>query len=255
MAFYPNLLSFINTETVVKLVHEISKKEGLGKLLGEGVKRVAQHLGEDASPADITIKGLEGPAHDARSGKALSVTYGTANRGMCHIHNLEGMAWDSLKNEFGLVPYGLTPGDEVDRWDEKDKGKAASLLQDFGILPDILGMCKFYIYNGLTLPDLVSILSALTGREIDDKELLAVGERVINLQRMFNIREGITAAEDMVPHRVREIPEFGRYSSEEKCVIKDYEGMLREYYDARGWNKDTGAPSTEKLEQLGLGRL
>jgi aldehyde:ferredoxin oxidoreductase len=248
-------LTWGNTKTMVELVRQIGDRKGLGKLLGEGVKRASQQIGERASASDITVKGLEGPAHDGRSGKTLTLMYGTSNRGMCHIHPLEGMAYDSLQNSFGLVPFGLQDPKTVDRWAEKGKGKAAKLLQDFGILPDILGICKFFSYNGLGLPELSELLTALTGWEVDGKELLTIGERVFNLQRMFNIREGITRADDLVPRRTAEIPEFGRYADKPECGIKDYEKMLEEYYEARAWKKDTGRPTRDKLRQLGLESL
>jgi aldehyde:ferredoxin oxidoreductase len=171
---------------------------------------------------------------------------------MCHIHPLEGHAYDSLKNDFGLVPYGVPDPETVDRHTEEGKGEIAKTLQDFGMLPDILGICKFYVYNGLHLPELAELLSSLTGWDIDAKELLTVGERVYNLQRMFNVREGIGRKDDYIPDRVRQLPEFGQYSAMAECEIKDYAGMLDEYYKARGWSKDTGIPTKEKLHRLGL---
>ena len=195
---------------------------------------------------------MEAPAHDPRSGKALAVTYGTANRGMCHIHPLEGMAYDSGKKDFGMTKYGIPDPLTVDRWEEKGKGKIVKILQDDLIVPDILSTCKFLMYVGLTLDNYAEMLSAITNWDIDGKELLKIGERVINLQRLFNIREGFTQKDDLLPERMRGLPKFGDYKDEKKCVIKDYEGMLNEYYEARGWDKQTGKPLTEKLHDLDI---
>jgi aldehyde:ferredoxin oxidoreductase len=96
------------------------------------------------------------------------------------------------------------------------------------------------------------MLSAITNWDIDGKELLKIGERVINLQRLFNIREGFTNKDDLLPERMRGLPKFGDYKDEKKCVIKDYEGMLNEYYEARGWDKQTGKPLPEKLHDLDI---
>jgi aldehyde:ferredoxin oxidoreductase len=174
---------------------------------------------------------------------------------MCHIHPLEGMAYDSLKNDFGLVPFGAPDPETIGNHSEEGKGKITKLLQDFGILPDILGICKFYVYNGLHLPELAELISSLTGWDIDEAELLNIGERVYNLQRMFNAREGVRRKDDYIPERARQIPEFGEHSSVEECEIKEYDQMLDEYYEARSWNKETGVPTKEKLQQLGLGAL
>jgi len=245
-------LTWGNAETIVELVRKISSRKGIGRILGEGTRLASQQIGRGSEMLAIEVKGLEGPAHDGRSGKALAVMYGVGNRGMCHIHPLEGMAYDSLKNDFGLVPYGLPDPKTVDRFAEGGKGSAAKLLQDFGILPDILGICKFYVYNGLGLPELAELTSSLTGWDIDVKELLKIGERIYNMQRMFNVREGVTREDDYLPERVHRVPEFGKYSSVVECEIKDYQRMLDEYYEARGWNRETGIPTKGKLQQLGL---
>jgi aldehyde:ferredoxin oxidoreductase len=227
-------------------------REGIGDILAEGVKIASEKIGEGSEEFAIQGKGLEAPAHDARSGKALAVAYGTANRGMCHIHPLEGMAYDSGKFDFGMAKYGLPDPNTVHRWDEKGKGKSVKILQDGLIVPDILCICKFFMYGGLNIDDYAEMLSALTGWEIDGWELLKVGERVTNLQRLFNMREGFGRNDDLIPKRVRKIPSFGIYKDEQRCAIKDYEGMLNEYYEARGWDLLTGKPSKDKLRELGL---
>ena len=245
-------LAWGNPPVLPKLVRMIADRQGLGDLLAEGVKRAAEKLGGDAPEFAVHIKGMEGPAHDPRSGKALALAYGTGNRGMCHIHPVEAMAWDSGKMDFGLKKYGLPDPESVDRWAEKAKGPAVRLLQDGLILPDILGTCKFFMYAGVTIDHWAALASALTGRELDGNELLKIGERVSNLQRLFNIREGFGKADDLLPARVRAVPLSGKYAEQPDCAIRDYEGMLAEYYDARGWDQATGAPGNEKLRELGL---
>jgi len=245
-------LSWGNPDALPELVRLISMREGIGDILAEGVKIASEKLGKGSEEFAIHGKGLEAPAHDARSGKALAVAYGTANRGMCHIHPLEAMAYDSGKFDFGMAKYGLPDPNTVHRWDEKGKGKSVKILQDGLIMPDILSTCKFFMYGGLNIDNYADMLSALTGWEIDGWELLKVGERVTNLQRLFNMREGFGRNDDLIPERVRKIPSFGIYKDEQRCAIKDYEGMLNEYYEARGWDLITGKPSKDKLRELGL---
>lgn len=246
-------LSWGNPDVLPILVEKISKREGLGNILANGVLKAAQKIGQGAEKFAIHVKGLEGPAHDPRSGKLLAVTYGTANRGMCHIHPLEGMAYDSGKFNWGMIPYGVPDPNQLDRWDEKGKGEITKTLQDGLILPDILGVCKFFMYFGLTLEHYAKLLSAFTGWHLDGKDLLKIGERVNNLQRLFNIRGGFSRKDDVIPIRARQRPQFGAYQGEERCIINDYEGMLVEYYKARGWDKETGRPDRKKLMGLGLG--
>jgi aldehyde:ferredoxin oxidoreductase len=182
----------------------------------------------------------------------LGLSYGVGNTGMNHIHPIEGMAWDAGKADFGLLPYGLPDPAGIDRWDEPGKGEAVKILHDFGMLPDMLGTCKFYAYSGVTVDDMAEMMTALTGRTVTGKDLLKAGSRVYTLQRLFNVREGVTRADDMLPEKVLKQPAFGYYSEEPACVTKRYGEMLDEYYAARGWDCD-GRPTGETLEFLGLG--
>ncbi len=245
-------LSWGNADVLPVLVKMMALREGIGDTLAEGVKKAAEIIGKGAEAHAIHIKGLEGPAHDPRSGKALAITYGTANRGMCHIQPLEGMAWDSGKMDWGLMKYGLPDPEKIDRWDEKGKGKAVKILQDGLVVPDILNTCKFFMYADITLEHLADIFAAATGWEVNAQDLITVGERVLNLQRMFNMREGLTREDDHLPERVAQQPASGFYENEPKCAISDFDSMLDEYYEARDWDLKTGIPSKEKLKQLGL---
>jgi aldehyde:ferredoxin oxidoreductase len=245
-------LSWGNADSLPILVERISKREGIGDLLADGVLKAAKKIGKNAEKFAIHCKGLEGPAHDPRSGKALAVTYGTANRGMCHIHPLEGMAYDSGKFDFGMIPYGVPDPNKIDRWDEKGKGKIVKILQDGLIMPDVLGVCKFFMYAGVTLEQYAKLLSSFTGWNLKGKDLVQIGERTNNLQRLFNTREGFSKKDDSIPDRAKQRPLFGAYQDEDRCIVKDYEGMLREYYIERGWDLETGKPKPEKLDELGI---
>jgi len=169
-----------------------------------------------------------------------------------YIQPLEGMSYDRGKMSWGMMEYGLKDPDDVDRWEEDGKGKAVKLLQDGLILPDILGTCKFMMYAGITPRHWNNILCAITGWDMSSSELLKVGERVANLQRMFNVREGFTREQDQLPDRILELPEFGKYKDEPDCVISDINKMLNEYYAARDWDKISGRPTNAKLEELGI---
>ncbi|MGD9410992.1 MAG: aldehyde ferredoxin oxidoreductase family protein [Desulfobacterales bacterium] len=248
-------LSWGNPDALPELVRMISLREGIGDILAEGVKVASEKIGKGSEEFAIHGKGLEAPAHDPRSGKALAVTYGTASRGLCHIQPLEGMAYDSGKLDWGLTAYGIPDPNTVERWDEKGKGQIVKVLQDGLVLPDILNTCKFFMYAGITLENLAELLSASTGWDITGRDLLKVGERVLNLQRLFNIREGLSRKDDILPERIKQKPAFGFYEKEDQCAIKDFEGMLDEYYEARKWDLKTGTPSKEKLKELGLEEL
>lgn len=245
-------LSWGNSAMVPELLKMIAFREGLGNILAEGVRKAAQIIGKGSEAFAIHVKGLEGAAHDPRSGKLLGVAYGTANRGMCHIHPLEGMAFDRGKMSWGMQNHGASDPEQCDRWDEEGKGTQCAILQRGLILPDILCTCKFMCYAGINPEHWASMLSAATGWDMDAKELILVGERSHNLQRLFNMREGLRRADDRLPKRVLSKPEFGAYQDTPECATEDFEALLDEYYTACGWDLTTGIPTNAKLESLGL---
>ena len=161
------------------------------------------------------------------------------------MHPFEGQVYETVNLDVGLIPYGLPAPTEINRFAEEGKASIVKMMQDYGILPDILGICKFYIFDGLLPGDLANLLSALTGWEVNAGELLRVGARVYDLQRRFNTREGITRKDDKLPDRCLRLPEFGIYATVEECQIKNYEQMLTACYEARGWDKETGIPPEE----------
>ena len=245
-------LSWGNGAVLPRLVEMIALREGIGDILADGVRRAAETIGGGAERFAVHVKGLEGPCHDPRAGKTLAVSYGTGNRGMCHIHPLETVAYDCSHTDFGLIPFGLPDPNQFGRWDEEGKGEATRILQDGGALPDILGTCKFYMYVGITPKEYAAMLSALTGWKVTGEELLEAAERVTNLQRLFNCREGFGREQDRLPDRARSLPAFGKYAGSPESAVRNYDLMLDEYYDARGWDRKTGAPLEETLLRLGI---
>lgn len=245
-------LTWGNSEVLPLLVKKIAAREGIGDLLAGGVKKAAEKLGGTAHEYAVQVKGLEAPAHDPRSGKALAVSYGTGSRGSCHIHPVEAMGYDAGKMDFELSDFGLPDPEGVDRWAEKGKGTVVKLLQDGGTLPDIMGTCKFMFYVGVGVKDYAAMLSGLTGWDIDGWEMLKIGERAINLQKLFNLREGFDREDDMIHPRMGMQPKFGDYKDKPDCAIADFSAMLDEYYQERGWDQATGRPTPEKLQELGL---
>lgn len=241
-----------SSEAILKGIEMIVHRKYIGDLLAEGVRVAAEKLGRGSEAFAVHVKGMEGPVHDPRSGKMLGITYATGNRGMCHIHPLEGMAFDRGKMTWGMIPYGVRDPEMIDRWDETGKGRDCKILQDGLSAPDILATCKFMMYADVTLDDWAFMLAAMTGWDINGNELYKVCERVYNLQRLFNIREGFGRKDDKLPDRILSIPQFGKYAAHPECVIQNFDLLLDEYYEAREWIKETGYPKKEKLSELGL---
>ena len=228
------IFNFGNAVLVADLIRATALKEGIGVMLAEGTRRMSALLGGDAWHYAHQVKGLELAGHSARMVKTLSIGYATNTRGGSH--------------QDARVRYG--PG--MDTYE--GKVELAILTQNMSSVGDSLVMCRFLMENGLgrEFNDEYSILlEAITGWKPNAKELTEVGERIVNLERIFNIREGVNREDDTLPYKVmmEEIPSgphkgFG--TPPEKL-----QEMLQNYYALRGWDEN-GIPKQETLKRLDL---
>jgi aldehyde:ferredoxin oxidoreductase len=249
-------LTWGNMDAVKEMLTKIVYRDGFGDVLAEGVFRAAEKLGNGSDEFALHVKGLELPAHDTRSkgyGKAWAIQYATANRGMCHSHPQEPGIVHGIFDDrvIGMRDLSATLKEP---YSEIGKGKMVKWSQDFGNVMNMLGFCSFhsYLIPGAEFKRYSDTILAATGLEITFEGLMEIGERLSNLQRCFNVREGTRRKDDMIPKRLLQVPAFGPYSDRPELEIKSYDAMLDEYYEARGWDKSTGIPKKEKLEELGI---
>jgi aldehyde:ferredoxin oxidoreductase len=246
-----------NMDAVITMMRKIALLDGFGKILGEGVRKAAETIGKGAPEIALHVKGLELPYHDPRNrrtGKSWLLQFGTANRGMCHIHPQEPSVLRGYYVKMGFEESDW-PGIE-EPYREDGKAKIVKWCQDYGMIAEIVGVCKFYQFISpvITPHEYAVMLSSATGWNTSVEELFKISERVFNLQRCFNVREGIRRKDDLVPRRLCEVPAFGPFSKIPETATKNYEAMLDEYYDVRGWTND-GIPTRETLERLALADL
>jgi aldehyde:ferredoxin oxidoreductase len=228
-----------NQEAIIALLKKIVTREGIGDLLAEGTKRTAQKIGKGADKYAMHVKGLEIPAYDPRGAKAHGLNLATSNIGASHM---TGYATQEL---FGIP-------EPAERFTPEGKGKLCKRNQDLMAISDSIIACGFpFLFGWLGIATYKQLLPAATGIEefSDEEYLLKLGERVYNLERAFNAREGFGRKEDMLPSRfLTESPKSGPV----KGHIFEMDMMLDDYYEARGWDKKTGNPTRTKLESLGL---
>jgi len=235
-------LSFGNAEAVVEMVKRIGTREGLGDILAEGVKRAAEKIGKGAEKYANHIKGLEMTGYDIRGLKTAAIGYAVSFRGADH-------------NRHGA--YGLDLGGKVNRFKvEKGRGKMVIDIEDLYTVIDSLIVCKFSrgtYFDGFK--DLARLYTLVTGIDMTPEELRVAGERINNLGRLFNVREGFTRKDDHLPAKVMSTPvpddtvSKGSYITQEELDF-----MLDDYYEARGWTRE-GFPTVEKLKAIGLDDL
>lgn len=228
-------LRFGRAELLLETVEAIAYRRGLGDLLAEGSYRLAERCG--APDLSMSVKKLEMPAYDARGMQGQGLLFATSNRGACHMRG----------NMLGLEALGVPK--LIDRLQVQGKAGYVILNQNGSSVQDSLVACKF---ANIAVADeyFARALTALTGITYPTGEMLRAGERIWTLERLYNLREGFTRADDTLPPRLLTEPATGNSAGE----VSHLEPMLDEYYRARGWTHE-GVPRPEKLAELGLAEL
>jgi aldehyde:ferredoxin oxidoreductase len=233
-------LSWGNVDAILEMVKLIGERRGLGELLGQGTKRAAEKIGNGAEAFAVHVKGMEVPAHDPRAFFSMAPNYATSPRGACHLHG------NPLIFELG----GIMPDGGITykqgRFDHDGKGLAAKTAQDFASVANSMIVCSM---AAMTMqPSIIAgFLTMACGTNYTSKDVLKAGERMVNLQRLFNLRCGITGADDKLPKRLLEPTTEGG----QKGRVPDVAYQLKEYYRVRGWTPE-GIPTAEKIKELGL---
>lgn len=231
-----------NADGMIEMIHRIGKGEGFGAILGNGVRDAAKRIGGEASRYAIHTKGLEFPAHDPRAFNSIALGYATSNRGACHLQGASHMF------EKTVVMPELGIPEPKERFRTEDHGEFMKTCQDLMCVLDSLKVCKFTLYAGLRTTHLREWLRYVAGWDLTLKELMGIGEGIFNLKRMYNVKCGITRSDDTIPERILKEP---RTEGGAKGNLPPLEGMLEEYYTARGWD-DRGVPLKVTVERLGL---
>ncbi len=233
---------------ILELIRMISLREGIGDVLAEGVRKASEKIGKGSQALAMHIKGLEIPMHDPRGKKGMALAYATAIKGADHE---SAMHDDPFERENALPELGYVK--PMGRKEYHGKPELVKKTQElWGILSDALPICKFPMAPPRPLKPgrLVSALRLVTGWDISLEEFLQVGERIFNVGRLFNVREGVDRTLDALPDRFSEHLQEGG-SAGETITKVDLERMLDEYYTLRGWTED-GMPKKETLVRLGL---
>jgi aldehyde:ferredoxin oxidoreductase len=242
-----------DSDSIINMLGKIARREGIGNILADGVRSASAHFG--AEEVALHVKGMELPAHEPRGeSKTLGLQYAVSHRGACHMHPNWASTWDAGKFESGLREFGM-PWPPAEKFAETghQKGAAYRLVVLQGEIVEILGCCIFHSWGAadqcLTPQLYGEMLRTLTGLPVTDEALMLAAERSWNLKRCFNVREGLRRKDDCLPKLMFEPLPDGPNKGEH---MKDLEGMLDEYYEALGWDRETGIPKQETLKKLDL---
>jgi aldehyde:ferredoxin oxidoreductase len=192
----------------------------VGDLASQGVKVLSRQIGQGSEKFAIHVKGHELAAHNIQANPPRGLSYVTANRGACHLN-----------------------GNDI-------------ATQNTRAMLDSTGLCLFPIFLEPALEEpILSLLSAITGREYDKAEFTKTGERVFNLEKMFNYREGFRREDDRLPDRFFE-DAFTVGPKKGSVLNRDqFDAMLTQYYKDRGWDPESTKPGESKIKELGLNSI
>lgn len=226
-------VQFGDAETMVKLVRMTANREGFGDQLAEGSYRLAQKYGHPEY--SMTVKKQEMSAYDPRGVQGIGLNFATSNCGAAHVRG------------YTIATEVLGQPSKVDQHTTKGKPGIAKTFQDLTAALDSSGACLFTTF-GIGADDLAALLSSCTGRAYSTDDFMKTGERIWNLERLWNLKAGFTRADDTLPERILNDPIL---TGPSKGDISHLDKMLPEYYELRGWDKE-GVPTEIKLQDLAL---
>lgn len=228
-------LRFGNDAALVEAVWRTAYKSGFGKYLALGSKRLAELYG--APELSMSVKGLEMPAYDPRGIKGIGLEYATANRGGCHVTG------------YTVSPEVLGIPEQIDRLSYEGKAKWVKIFQDFTSVVNSTVNCLFVTF-ALGADAYADMLSSLIGWDLTTEEIMTIGERIYNLERLIMAKYGFSKKDDRLPRRLLYEPLPDGPSKGEVMKPEEFEKILEEYYKLRGWVD--GVPTKEKLKELGI---
>jgi len=246
-------LRFGNVAAMLKTIELIAQRQGIGDLLAEGTRRAAELIGGDARYFAMQVKGQELAMHDPRGKVGVGIGYAINEAGADHLtsaHDPMIANPDSVGFK-GAAPLGITavPAREL----SARKVRNYYIMENWTSAEKVTGMCFFgpTPRSFIQVDELVSALRAATGWDIDAQEIMRIGERATNLARAFNVREGFTRQDDVLPERLHQPLENGALAG--VAIPKaEFENALTQVYQLKGWDPQTTAPTRAKLRELGI---
>lgn len=226
-------LTWGSSEAIIEWTKRMGEaKIPLAKKMADGSYRLCEAYGHPE--ISMSVKKQEMPAYDARGIQGIGITYATSNRGGCHVRG------------YLISPEVLGLPEQLDRTTTEGKAQWCKIFQDLTAVIDSMGLCLFSSF-ALGAPQYAALLNAGTGTEYTAEELLVVGERIYNIERLFNKAAGMKPEDDRLPKRLTEEPIS---SGPSKGQVSQIKVTLPQYYEARGW--ENAFPTKETLERLGL---
>lgn len=246
-------LEWGNHHAMIELLQRMALRQGkLGNLLAEGTSHSAKFLGGDAPKYAMHVKGQDIAAQDGRAQQSMGLAHVTSSRGADHLKAFPVLDETGYPSE-GVRRYGQEYMPElVEPLAVKHKGMLVKDGEDYGAIIDSVGTCKSggtFVMAAVYWQETADAIAYTTGMEMDVDRLKTIGERIYNLQRMYNAMHGIDSKDDVLPWRFTMIPSTSGNASGSTCRL---DITLPDYYRLRSWDPESGLPTPETAARLGL---
>ena len=245
-------LDWGNGKAIFDVIRMTAYREGIGDILAQGLKRASEIIGKESEKYAMQVKGQSFTIREPRASKGWGLAYAVSSRGSCHVRaslpeSYPDAAWDpAIKGILEKYEDPTNPSLE------EGKAELVAWHENLSAFKNSMEICLFSIYPwmGFSQPTMLAQLyNAATGLNISEEDVLHIGERIVNLERAFNVREGLTRQDDSLPARQLEEP---LPDGPAKGQVVKLEKMLDEYYSFRRWDRTSGFPTREILFDLGL---
>ena len=247
-------LRFGNGEALLEALPLIAARQGIGELLALGSRRIAEQVGGEAITFAMQVKGLEMAMHEPRGKVGVALGYATNEAGADHLVAFhDGVFVNPESVSFkGAMQIGITePAGALDLGEAKVFNWFTG--ERWNSAEKVLGLCFFgpAPRSFIQADDVVAAVRAATGWDVTVDELLEAGERAVNLARVFNVREGLSRADDRLPDRLHAPLEGGPLTGT-SIDREAFEAAVTRLFELKGWDPATGVPTPERLRSLGL---
>jgi aldehyde:ferredoxin oxidoreductase len=224
---------FGSARALCEMAEMTAQGKGFGREIGTGSKRLCTKYGHPE--LSMSVKGQEFPAYDSRGIQGMGLTYATSNRGACHLRSY------TVASEILGIPV------KTDPLTTEGKPDLVKAFQDATAVFDSSGLCIFTSF-AWTLADIQPQIQAACEGDWSLEKCNLVGERIWNMEKLFNLKAGLTKKDDDLPPRLKTEP---AKTGPAKGLVSGIDKMLPEYYQIRGWDTE-GVPKAETLTRLGL---
>lgn len=238
-------MNFGNGPAMAEMLRKMGLREGCGNLYADGSNAAAKIIGGNAMDYVMTVKGMEISATDPRGSSSMTISFGTSERGACHMR-----PYSATIDAFGYLYPDLDITEPKDPFNDSEDKIWLKALKECFVVTNLAGICDFNVINAEMKPSTIATLyNAITGLNLDKYELLRTAERTIALERALNYERGFRREDDRLPKRFMTEPAYG---GPPKGRVADMDTALDKFYEACSFDKEKAIPTPEKYEELGM---